>query len=341
MLMFASASLPMMGNVEHPYQNKKGAPQPAKVISSTTNMSAFNLQELKTRLDQSTLFSLFSGVLSQPVNPVLLDCGASACTSPDINAFEPESLKTLEKPIMMQGVGGGVEITMQGILSYQTIDDNGNPLVIRVPGYYAPHLKQSLFSPQILFMTSHPTATVTLSGTTAVLHFSKSVSMTLHLDMQSRLFYMPTFSNVQKAADELLCNLSLTQDTNQNLSRGQKTLLKFHHALCHVGFGTIRKIGKLGWLGTKGQQLGDPTASPLCASCQYGKGHKRNTGATTTTTTSKSEGAISKDALKRGDLVCMDHFVVTEHGRLWTSKGHEPADKHYCGGTIFVDVAFD
>jgi len=282
---------------------------------------------------------MFNGVLKTPVQPVLLDCGASACTSPDLEAFEPESLCTLRKPIMMQGVGGGVEITMQGILSYQTLDDNGNPLTIRVPGYYAPHLKQSLFSPQILFMTSLPNASVLLSGTTAVINFSKSVSLTLQLDLQSRLFYMPTFSNVQQAADELLCNLSLTQDSNQNLSRGQKTLLRFHHALCHIGFGTIRKIGKLGWLGTKGLQLGDPTTTPIYASCQYGKGHKRNTGASTTTPTSKPEGAISKDALTRGDLVCMDHFVVTEHGRLWTSKGHEPSDKRFCGGTIFVDVA--
>jgi len=150
---------------------------------------------------------------------------------------------------------------------------------------------------------------------------------------------MPTFSNVQQAADELLCNLSLTHESNQNLSRGQKTVLRFHHALCHIGFSTIRKLGKLGWWGTKGLQLGDPTTTPICASCQYGKGHKRNPGASTTTPTSKSEGAISKDALKRGDMVCMDHFVVTEHGRLWTSKGHEPSDRRFCGGTIFVDVA--
>ena len=48
----------------------------------------------------------------------------------------------------MEGVGGGVEIKKQGILKYPTIDDDGNPFVIRVPGYYAPHLKHSLFSPQ-------------------------------------------------------------------------------------------------------------------------------------------------------------------------------------------------
>ena len=130
MLMFATASLPTIGTTGAHYQSKKGIPNPAKIISSTSNLSAFNLQELKTRLEHSTLFSLFNGVLSQPVNPVLLDCGASACTSPDIDAFEPETLQTLKKPIMMQGVGGGVEITMQGILSYQTIDDNGNPLII-------------------------------------------------------------------------------------------------------------------------------------------------------------------------------------------------------------------
>ena len=139
---------------------------------------------------------------------------------------------------------------------------------------------------------------------------------------------MPTFLNIQGAADELVCNLQLTQDSNHNLSRGQKNLLHFHHALVHIGLSTIHKIGKMGWLGLKGQQLGDPSsAPPLCASCQYGKGHMHNTGAKTSTPTAKAEGAISKNVLHRGELVCMDHFTVTEHGPLWHTKGQEHVDK--------------
>ena len=35
----------------------------------------------------------------------------------------------------------------------------------------------------------------------------------------------------------------------------------------------------------------------------------------------------------------MDHFTVTEHGRLWHTRGQESDDKRFSGGTIFVDVA--
>jgi len=189
-------------------------------------------------------------------------------------------------------------------------------------------------------MTSHPKAYLKMTADSAVLHLADDIMLTLHLDLRSRLYYMPTFTNIQEAANEVVKSLQLTQDSNANLSRGQKNLLRFHHALCHIGFSTIRKIGKLGWLGPKGLQLGDTsTASPLCASCQYGKGHRRNSGSSTTTSLPQAEGAISKNNLSRGDLVCLDHFQVTEHGRLWHTRGHESADKRYCGGTIFVDVA--
>ena len=198
-------------------------------------------------------------MISSKVTPILLDCGASACTIPDNDAFEEGTIKPLKTPIVMKGVGGGVEITMQGIIKYNTVDDNGAPLTLRVPGYYAPHLHQSLSSPQILFMTSHPEASITINGTKAVLNLPNNVTLTMHLDLHSRLFYMHHFHNIQEAADELVCNLQLTQDGNQNLSRGQKNLLRFHPALVHVGFSTIQKIGKFGWLGARGQQLGDPS----------------------------------------------------------------------------------
>jgi hypothetical protein len=35
----------------------------------------------------------------------------------------------------------------------------------------------------------------------------------------------------------------------------------------------------------------------------------------------------------------MDHFVVSTPGRLYSSRGSEPADKLYKGGVIFKDHA--
>ena len=235
--MLASATLPVMGKDSAPFESKSGSPNPAKVITSTAGLSGYNLETLRASLTTSNLCSIFNGLISTPSTPVLLDCGASACTSPSLDAFEPETLTKLAKPIHMAGVGGQVETTMQGIIKYQTIDDNGAPLTLRVPGYYAPHIKQSLFSPQILFMTSQKKGYLQLSNETAVLHFPKQVKLTLHLDLQSRLFYMHSFTNVQQAADELLGTLQLTQDHNSNCSRGQNTSISpcslsywvFHH----------------------------------------------------------------------------------------------------------------
>ena len=96
----------------------------------------------------------------------------------------------------------------------------------------------------------------------------------------------------------------------------------------------------MGWLGTKGLQLGDPkTTNPLCASCQYGKGHKHNADVKTQALCPESEGAIAKNILHRGDLICMDYFTVTELGRLWGTRGQESHEQCYRGGVLFVDVA--
>jgi len=134
--------------------------------------------------------------------------------------------------------------------------------------------------------------------------------------------------------------LGLTRESNLNLTPGQKRLLRWHHALVHIGFSTVRHIGKLGWLGSQGVSLGDPKIpSPLCGSCQYRKGHKQSTQATKTVALPQAQGAITKNNLVPGDLVSMDHMVIKQPGRRFESRGRESDDKMFRGGTIFVDAA--
>jgi hypothetical protein len=182
----ASSILPDFGFDDFlPYHSISGNPMPSKILTSTSGLSAYNFQEMETRLTSTPLFSLFKGFIATPFTPVLLDCGASACTSPSLDAFEPDSLTPLDKPVKMEGIGGNVDIKMQGIVKYQTLDDNGNPFFLRFPAYYAPHIKQSLFSPQILFMTSHPKAHLKMTADSAVLHLADDITLTLHLDLKS------------------------------------------------------------------------------------------------------------------------------------------------------------
>jgi hypothetical protein len=131
----------------------------------------------------------------------------------------------------------------------------------------------------------------------------------------------------------------VTSDENTNLTRSQKSLLRAHHALAHCGFSTILHISKLGWLGTPGLALSKITENPLCSSCQYGKGHKRNPETKTEVPNPDKEGAINKDKLTSGAQVSLDHFVVRKPGRRFTSRGHESAERMFKGGTIFVDAA--
>ena len=49
--------------------------------------------------------------------------------------------------------------------------------------------------------------------------------------------------------------------------------------------------------------------------------------------------ALKRDQLYPGQWVSMDHFTVTEHGRLYTLMGKTTSDLMYTGGCIFVDHA--
>ena len=85
--------------------------------------------------------------------PILMDTGASCCTSPSLDDFEADTLKDLPSPQTMHGIGGNLEIRQLGILHFKTLDDDGSPYTIRCPGFYTPTLATRLFSPQVFLAT--------------------------------------------------------------------------------------------------------------------------------------------------------------------------------------------
>ena len=316
-----------------------GSRAPTTFVLNTAKLKGTNLEAVKRNVQASQHL--------QPLDlpfltsfPILMDTEASCCTSPSIDDFEPGTIQDLPTVQRMKGIGGDIEIRQIGILNYKSVDDNGAPLTIRCPGFYTPTLETRLFSPQVFLSTGGSGGSYVVQHDRSTIRLKSGQTLTMFLDPSSKLFYAHCFHDVQRQADQLAQALGLAHDSNNNLSRGQKQILRWHHALVHVGFSTIRHVGKLGWLGTKGLALGDPKLDPpLCGSCQYGKGQKRSTKATKAIARPQAEGAITKDSLSPGDLVSMDHMIIRQHGRRLDSMGREALDKMYQAGTIFVDAA--
>jgi hypothetical protein len=337
-LIFYAAALPGISSCAQAFDAKiTSSRAPIHMVASTSALKGMNLQLLCSKIFISQQLTSLPGTESLPLS---MDCGAPASTSPSLDDFEPDTIRDLPEPIKMCGIGGDVEIRKAGVLRYSTVDDFGDPLVIRTPVFYMPNLNQRLFSPQVFFHTGGKQGELTIQANRSILRMVNEQSLTMPLDPTSRLFYAHVFSgDIQTYADALANTLNVTSDENTNLTRAQKGLLRAPHALAHCSFSTILHIAKLGWLGTPGLALSKLKEIPLCSSCQYGKGHMRNPGTKTEVPNPAKEGAINKDKLVSGAQVSLDHFVVRKPGRRFTSRGHESTERMFKGGTIFVDVA--
>ena len=87
--------------------------------------------------------------------------------------------------------------------------------------------------------------------------------------------YLPVLQchkDAMSSANALALKGCVTDETNQNLTRPQKLLLKYHFKLGHLAFKVVQWIGQQGWLGPDGLTMGKHNSPvPKCAACQLGK----------------------------------------------------------------------
>ena len=92
------------------------------------------------------------------LHPVVIDSGASACSSFDEKDFIPQTLTPIEDQ-HMDGIAANLKIKAQGILCYEVITDDGSTAVLECWGYLIPDLPIRLMSPQVhLRDTEGPTS---------------------------------------------------------------------------------------------------------------------------------------------------------------------------------------
>lgn len=145
--------------------------------------------------------------------------------------------------------------------------------------------------------------------------------------------------------------LSVMHETNRNLTGAQKQLLLDHQRLGHLNFAHLqqlyRKTDKVKaykdsvhskYLPTRHAKI-KSCQVPICLACQLSKQKKRPTQAKTQQHPQHRQQLLSRNKVKAGDRVSLDHFESATRGRLPHTRGREAPHEQYCGGTVFYDHA--
>ena len=133
-------------------------------------------------------------------------------------------------------------------------------------------------------------------------------------------------------------NLTLIDDTNQNLTGGQKLLLQWHYRFGHLNLPAVQRILRaLPFLSGKFEASSKCDVHSIkCDICEYAKAHRKAKKSITQSVNVERDGALKADSLKPGIQVSVDHFESRVLGRRFDTYG-KASSATYKGGCIFVD----
>lgn len=77
----------------------------------------------------------------------------------------------------------------------------------------------------------------------------------------------------------------------------------------------------------------------MCIACNLSKAKRRPTGAKHTTDDPSRADILSANNLLPGQCLSVDQYESSVRGRLPSTRGREPPQQQYCGGTLFIDHA--
>ena len=77
----------------------------------------------------------------------------------------------------------------------------------------------------------------------------------MEYDTKTHLPKVWAYKNAVATASVLALKGNVDDDTNQNLTSAQKTLLRWHFRLGHIGFAWVQWLGQQGFLGVHGEKM--------------------------------------------------------------------------------------
>ena len=316
---------------------------PSTLLSLRAKLVDFGMEpEVKSLLQQTKLY------------PVVVDSGASACSTPEKADFVSGTYK-LTPARTMDGIASGLTIVGEGIIKYEVVADDGSTVTLECWGYHIPQLPIRLMSPQVhLRDTTGPQGLFEygMRKEASTLRLNDGTTITVPYNNMNRLPLLYVSTNITQSETTFHSYEAskLLDEKNQNLSYAQKIVLAWHQKLNHVGFTHVCWLAKQGYLGNKTKAAVsklDQMELPKCATCCYGKQDRRPVGtkndpshvSLNAAERKPNKGVLSQTADSPGSMIAMDQYVHTTPGRGPSITGITPQNVKYVGGTLFVDCA--
>ena len=271
--------------------------------------------------------------------PVIFDTGASLGITFDKNDFDGP-LTVPEGDLRLGGMAQGLKIAGVGPVTWTFRNPDGSEVKIRSQCYYVPEAKVRLISPQRLF-NKNKGVTGKFEGDedTFTLQFNGGHRLVVEYDDRNHLpiGYATVGDDLQPMINPQ-ANLSLFDETNQNITAGHRLLLNWHGRFGHLNFPAVQRIlRQFPFVSIKFAAAAKCDLTDFrCEICQYAKAHRRTTHGKRTQVNDERDGSLKAEHLGPGVRVSVDHFESRLLGRTRDSYG-KPSSAKYKGGCIFVD----
>ena len=269
---------------------------------------------------------------------VIFDTGASLAITPDKSDFDGP-LTIPKGDLRLGGMANGLVIEGVGPVTWTFTNPDGTEVRIRSMAYYVPGAKARLLSPQRLFDPKtgvrgryegdHKSFRICIAN---------SATLTIEYDDRNSLpIGYATIGNIPDGVSPQM-NLTLIDESNQNLTAGQKLLLHWHQRFGHLNLPAVQRILRAAPFASATFESASKCdmRTLKCETCEYAKGHRRAKKSTTAVPVPDHVGTLKIDHLKPGAQVSVDHFESRLLGRTFDSYG-KASSQTYKGGCIFVD----
>ena len=303
---------------------------------------------------------LFSAVThnSTSITSAIFDTGSSFVVTNNKDLLVPGTLVDLPQPVVMDGIAGGFSIKKKGIGKFQFVKPNGDLHTVECEVYFDQEFPCTLVSPQALLAYSLKLDQQLYDGLITEEKYQSIVEdhfrvfhnrMEWHADGEMLVSipydsaFLPrlTIFSADKAESSLKALLNTIHHSNRNLTPLQKAWQLWHSRLGHPAFSLVQKLGAAGSLDRQALELAKIPLSerPMCESCRYGKQVPRSDGSTITKKNPDAVGSLKEGHTVPGMKIFSDQAYSSVPGRLFHTAGNEPADRKFCGSTLFVDAA--